>query len=90
MIDKLPEAWEPMVKVLWDNWVSASMYPDKTNLECISEALLAFLNAALEAGVAKEGHGWDLQRANGWSAQTDGRLNFETFPVIIMNMGDVK
>ena len=89
MIDKLPEAWEPMVervaRVQYECWrdevmqyappadSSIQAFEDGDWLQNAEENILAFLNAALEAGVAEYG------------------LRQQGVPLTLtLNMGDVK
>ena len=100
MIDKLPEAWEPMVIDEAQNFSCVGERGAKCEFicpECRKEVVdrwLRFLNAALEAGVAREAGAYDyaggvhLEASTGLVGDVVSNVVFR--PVLILNMGDVK
>jgi predicted transcriptional regulator len=86
MIDKLPDNLKPAVekaaKVLRENQYFFAG-------DAATDAILAFLNAAIEAGEAQQGGGADLDA--GWVASSceDSPLcNDGDFSALILRMGD--
>jgi hypothetical protein len=52
-------------------------------------AILAFLNAAIKAGEAREGRGWDHSGSGYWAATTSGASMLPNdFIALILRMGD--
>lgn len=88
MITALPEGLEPMVEPVkkaifnvWQDGLAADAYLDAY----ARAAILAFLNAALDAGVAREGGGIaarDIMHAMSPDVHETGE-----FPVIIIRTG---
>ncbi len=103
-ITTLPEHLKPMVEKaarrifnascggLLPDWVEESKWNEAV---AIAEAdALAFLNACLEGGVAREGcAGPTFRHPNHWSACTRNahiKITTDQFPALILNLGEAK
>jgi len=100
-ITALPKSWEPMVEAVA---VAAALLPNAAHfgqgnlprlvaVKFANTAILAFLNAAIEAGVARKANALDFDTGEGktwWLADELLSANEDLFPAIILNMGDAK
>jgi hypothetical protein len=78
----------------WDGPFMDEEFPPPACSEpgCLAEAeaaCLAFLNAAIEAGEARKGRGWDHSGSGYWAATTSGASMLPNdFIALILRMGD--